>query len=102
MANEFTAEELKEVIRAARIFNPGFSEEQFQSLTELEARLTDSGYLETVSGLLRLERETGVPLSQVFETRDRLPGGEGRCSRREPGSSREASPGDRRETPIGR
>lgn len=72
MADEFTVEELKEIVRAARIFNPGFSEEQFQSLTELEARLADSGYLETVSGLLKLEKETGVPLNQIFETRDRL------------------------------
>lgn len=72
MADEFTAEELKEVIRAARIFNPGFSEDQFQSLNELEARLADSGYLETVSGLLKLEKETGVPLNQVFETRAQL------------------------------
>jgi chromosome segregation ATPase len=72
MANEFTAEELKQVIRAARIFNTGFSKDQFQSLSELEARLADSDYLETVSGLLKLEKETGVPLSQVFQTRDRL------------------------------
>jgi len=72
MANEFTAEELKQVIRAARIFNPGFSEDQFQSLSELEARLADSDYLDTVSGLLKLEKETGIPLSQVFQARDRL------------------------------
>jgi len=74
MADEFTAEKLKEVIRAARIFNPGFSEEQFQSLTELEARLADSGYLETVSGLQKIEKETGVSLSQVLETYGRLLG----------------------------
>ncbi len=72
MIDEFTPEELKEVIRAARIFNPGFGEEQFESLIELETRLTESGYLETVSGLWKLEKETGVPLSQVLETRERL------------------------------
>jgi len=72
MADEFTAEELKEVIRAARVFNPGFSEEQFQSLTELEARLADSGYLETVGGIRKAEHEKGIPLSQALETHDRL------------------------------
>lgn len=72
MTNEFTADELREVIRAARVFSPAFSEEQFQSLTELQARLADSGYLETVSGLLKLEREKGIPLSRVIETHDRL------------------------------
>lgn len=72
MANEFTAEELKEVIRAARVFNPGFSEEQFQSLVELERHAGDPGYLETVKGLQRLEKETGIPLSQALETHARL------------------------------
>jgi DNA repair exonuclease SbcCD ATPase subunit len=74
MTDKFTAEELKEVIRAACIFNSSFSEEQFQSLIELEARLADSGYLQTVSGLRKLEKEKGVPLSQVLETHDRLLG----------------------------
>lgn len=41
MANEFTAEQLKEIIRAARVFNPGFTEEQFQSLIELERHAGD-------------------------------------------------------------
>jgi len=72
MPNEFTAEELKEVIRAARVFNPSFSEEQFQNLVELERHAGDPGYLETVKGLQRLERETGTPLSQTLETHNRL------------------------------
>jgi len=72
MADEFTAEELKEVIRAARVFNPGFSEEKFQSLIELQRRLKDSGYLETVGGLRKAEHEKGIPLSQALETHDRL------------------------------
>jgi chromosome segregation ATPase len=72
MANEFTAEELKEVIRAARVFNPGFSEEQIQSLIELERHAGDPAYLETVKGLQRLEKETGTPLSQALETHNRL------------------------------
>jgi len=72
MIDEFTAEELKEAIKAARIFNPSFSEEQFQSVIELQGHVGDSGYLETVSGLRKLEKETGVPLSQALETHGRL------------------------------
>ena len=72
MASEFTAEELKEVIRAARVFNPGFSEEQFQNLVELERHVGDPTYLETVKGLQKLEKETGIPLSQALETHNRL------------------------------
>jgi len=72
MANEFTAEELKEVIRAARVFNPGFSEEQFQSLIELERHVADPGYLETVKGLQKLEKETGITLSEALEAHGQL------------------------------
>lgn len=72
MLNEFTVEELKEVIRAARVFNPGFSEEQFQSLVELEKHVGDPVYLETVNGLRKLEGEKGISLSQALETHDRL------------------------------
>jgi len=71
-ANEFTAEELKEVIRAARVFNPGFSEEQFESLVEMERHIGDPSYLDTVTGLRKLEGEKGMPLSQALETHDRL------------------------------
>jgi len=81
-AKEFTAEELKEIIRAARIFNPGFSQEQFQSLTEMEQHLRDSGYLETVTGLRKLEAEREVTLSQALETYQRLlPQNEELCQR---------------------
>lgn len=72
MANEFTAEQLKEIIRAARVFNPGFSEEQFQSLIELERHMGDPGYLETVRGISKLEEERGIPLSQALEMHGRL------------------------------
>jgi len=60
MSEEFTVDEIKEVIRAARIFCPGFSEQQYQSLMTLEKRLADSGYLEAVHGIARLEKEWGI------------------------------------------
>ncbi len=72
MTHEFTPEELKEVIRSARAFNPGFSEKQLQSLVELQTRLADSGYLEAVNGLVKLEREKGVSLSQALEMHNQL------------------------------
>lgn len=74
MADEFTAEELKEAIRAARIFNHSYGEEQFQSLIALQGHLGGSDCLETVRGLMKLEKEKGIPLSQALETYDRLLG----------------------------
>ncbi len=72
MTHEFTAEELKEVIRSARTFNSGFSEKQLASIVELQARLADSGYLEALSGLVILEREKGVSLNQALEIHNQL------------------------------
>lgn len=67
MTYEFTAVELKEVIRSARAINPGLDEKQVQSLVELQVRLADSGYLEAVDGLIKLEKETGAHFSQAME-----------------------------------
>jgi len=39
---DFTVDELREVIRQARVYSPGFSDEQFQNLVVLGKHLTDS------------------------------------------------------------
>jgi len=67
MNYEFTADEINELIRAARVFCPGFSEEQYHDLMELEKRLADSGYLEAVRGLAQLEEEKGIPCTEVLD-----------------------------------
>ncbi len=72
MNRDLTAEELKEVIRAARVFSPGFGESELQGIAELQRRLKDSGDLETVRAVSRLESERGIPLSQALETYDHL------------------------------
>jgi DNA repair exonuclease SbcCD ATPase subunit len=66
MNNEFTSEELKDVIRSARICNPGFSEAKMQSLVEFQTRLSEAGYLEAVSGLASLEKEKAVSIDQTL------------------------------------
>ena len=48
MDNDFTADEIRDVVRIARVHCLGFSEDDFESLMELERRITDSGYLEAV------------------------------------------------------
>lgn len=64
---EFTVDEIREVIRAARIFCPGFSETQYQNLMTLEKRLADSGYLEAVHGLVLLEKEKGILCTEALD-----------------------------------
>jgi len=72
MKTEFTSEELKEIIRAAYICNPGFGEEKMQTLMELQTRLSESGYLETIEGVAKMEKAQGVSINQVLERSQQL------------------------------
>jgi chromosome segregation ATPase len=72
MDHEFTAEEIKDAVRVARIYCPGFSENEFESLMELEKRYTDSGYIEAVLGLIRLEEERGVSCAEALDACEEL------------------------------
>ena len=67
MNHEFTVEEIKDAARMARIHCPGFSEDKFESLMELERRIADSGFLEAVQGLLRLEEEKGISCTEALD-----------------------------------
>lgn len=72
MNNEFTNDELKEVISSARVFCPSFSEGQYRDLMTLGSRLNDSGYLQAVHGLSQLEREKGVPCTRALDAFNQL------------------------------
>ena len=72
MDHEFSIEEIKDAVRAARIYCPGFTEDMFESLMELERHIADSGYLEAVQGLLRLEEEKGISCTEALDTCEKL------------------------------
>ncbi len=72
MDNEFTAEEIRDAVRMARVHCPGFSGDDFESLIELERRITDSGYLEAVLGLIRLEEEKGISCTEALDSCEKL------------------------------
>lgn len=72
MNYEFTLDELKEVIRTARVFCPSFGESQYRDLMTLGKRLTDSGYLEAAHALARLEREKGIPCARALDAFNQL------------------------------
>jgi len=67
MDHEFTVQEIKDAAGAARIYCPGFSEEKFESLMELERRIDDPAYLQAVQGLIRLEEENGVSCTEAID-----------------------------------
>jgi len=72
MSHEFTAEEIRDAVMTARIHCPGFTEDMFESLTELEKRVADSGYLEVIQGLLRLEEEKGISCTEALDACEKL------------------------------
>lgn len=69
---DFSSEEIKNVIRMARVHCPGFNEDMFESLMELGKHITNSGYLEVIQGILRLEEENGVNFTEAITTCEKL------------------------------
>jgi len=67
MNHGFSVEEIRNVIMTARVHCPGFSENMFESLMELEKHVADSGYLEVIQGILRLEEEKGVACTEALD-----------------------------------
>ena len=67
MNEKFTVDEIKDAVRMARVYCPGFNEDMFESLMELEKRIAESGYLEAVMCLIRLQHEKGIPFTQALD-----------------------------------
>jgi chromosome segregation ATPase len=72
MEQQFTAEEIRDAAKTARVYCPSFSEDMFESLMELERRIADSGYLEVIQGLLRLEEEKGISCTEALDACEKL------------------------------
>ena len=72
MEQQFTAEEIRDAAKTARVYCHGFTEDMFESLMELEKRVADSGYLEAVMGLIRLEEERGISCTEALDACEEL------------------------------
>lgn len=72
MNDELTIEEIRDAVKLARIYSPSYTEEEFQASAELINRLGESGYLEAVRSIARLEREQGITLDGVMDACERL------------------------------
>ena len=68
MEQEFNAIELGQLLRALRVIAPDFNEEMFSSLIVAQHNLNAAGFLEAVWGIVRLQEEQGIDLSQVIDT----------------------------------
>jgi len=72
MIDELTVNEIREAVTLARIYSPGYTEEKLQSATELTKRLGESGYLEAVSSIARLEKERHIHFTEALDACNRL------------------------------
>jgi predicted nucleic acid-binding Zn-ribbon protein len=72
MEQQFTADEIKDAAKTARVYCHGFTEDMFESLMELERRITDSGYLEAVLGLIRMDEEKGILCTEALDACEKL------------------------------
>ena len=72
MENEITTEEMGQIIRAARVLATDFDDEQIQSLSYAWQRLADTGFLDAVWGMVRLQQEQGISCSEALDANEEL------------------------------
>jgi DNA repair exonuclease SbcCD ATPase subunit len=66
MGIELNKEELEHTFRAMRVLATDFTEEQFEALLVAQRKLAAVGFLEAVWGIVQLQQEKGVDLSDVI------------------------------------
>lgn len=74
MESEFSPEQVKEMVRMARVYASAFSEERFRAMVECQGKLGETGFFEAAWALLRLQREMGVPCHQALDRYQQLIG----------------------------
>jgi len=67
MESELNREELGQVLQTMRVLLPDIGDEQFQSLLAAQEKLSASGFLEAVWGVVRLQEERGIDLSHAID-----------------------------------
>ncbi len=67
MEFELNREELGQVLQAMRVLLPDIGDEQFQSLLTAQEKLPASGFLEAVWGVVRLQEDKGIDLSDAID-----------------------------------
>jgi len=67
MEFELNREELGQVLQSMRVLLPNIGEERFQSLLDAQEKLSSAGFLEAVWGIVRLQEEKGIDLSDAID-----------------------------------
>jgi len=72
MEDRFSPEEISQIVRAARVWAPGFTQEQLQELINSQHHLAHSGFCEAAWGIVRLEQEKGTPCTEALNACEHL------------------------------
>ena len=72
MEYELTSEQIMQIVRAARVLDPGFAEERLKWLIDGQERLADAGFCEACWAVARLERERGVSCADSLDACEQL------------------------------
>ncbi len=72
MEDEFSPEQINQIARVARVWAPGFTEDQLQSLIDTQHHLSNSGFYEAVWGMVRLEKEKGIACAEALDAFKKL------------------------------
>jgi DNA repair exonuclease SbcCD ATPase subunit len=67
MEFELNQEELGQVLQAMRVLLPNGSDDKFRSLLAAQENLSSAGFLEAVWGVVRLQQETGIDVTQAID-----------------------------------
>lgn len=67
MEFELNKDEIDQVLQAMRVLAPDRGDERFQSLLAAKENISTSGFLEAVWGVVRLQEEKGIDLSDAID-----------------------------------
>ena len=67
MEREFSPEELSQLVKAAQIVAPGFTQDEYQSLVDSQEKLDETGFCDATWAVVRLQEQTGINCADVLE-----------------------------------
>jgi predicted nucleic acid-binding Zn-ribbon protein len=72
MEREFSPEELSQLVKAAQIVAPGFTQDEYQSLVDSQEKLSESGFCDATWAVVRLQEQKGINCADALEAVEEL------------------------------
>ena len=72
MEHEFTSEEVSQMVKAAQIVAPGFTQDEYQSLVDSQEKLGESGFCDATWVVVRLQEQKSINCADVLDAVEEL------------------------------